>query len=108
MNEYLNIGRFSIREYIPDFIEGKEPILRPGLNVFGGISNNYNHNTDVPMIEHFFRSLRNLLNDDDYFLYANISNDSVFLKTTSFIEALNNIEYFSNPDKILTYGVYKK
>ena len=62
----------------------------------------------MPMIEHFFKSLRGLLEDNDNFLYANIGSDSVFLKSTSFIEALNNIEYFSNPDKILTYGVYKK
>lgn len=106
MSEYLNVGRFNIREYIPDFIEGKNPTLKPGLNVFGGISNNYNHNSEMPMIEHFFKNLRGLLNDNDSFLYCNIGLDSVFLKSTTFLDALNNIDYFSNPDKILTYGVY--
>ena len=108
MSEYLNVGRFNIREYVPDFIEGKDPSLKPGLNLFGEISNNYNHNCGMPMIEHFFMSLRNLLEDSDIFLHVNVGSDSVFLKSSTFIEALNNIEYFSNPDKILTYGVYKK
>lgn len=108
MSEYLNVGRFSIREYIPDFIEDKDPTLRPGLNVFGGISNNYNHNTGIPMVEHFFKSLRNVMDDDDIFLYSNVGRDSVYVKGVSFAEALNSIDYFSNPDKILTYGVYKK
>lgn len=108
ISEYLNVGKYNVREYIPDFIEGKEPVLKLGINIFGGISNSYNHNTGMPMIEHFFKSLRNLLNDNDKFLYVSVGSDSVFLKCTTFIEALNNIEYFSNPDKILTYGVYKK
>jgi len=107
MSEYLNVGRFNIREYIPDFIEEKDPSLKPGLNVFGGISNNYNHNSGMPMIEHFFKSLKSLLDINDLFLYSNIGKDDVFLKAVTFEEALNNVEYFSNPDMILTYGVFK-
>ena len=108
MCEYLNIGKFSVREYIPDFIQGRNPTLNSGLNVFGGISNDYNHNTGIPMVEHFLTNLKNVLEEDDIFLYVNVGEDSVYLKALPFKEALNNIEYFSNPDKILTYGVYKK
>lgn len=107
MCEYLNIGRFNIRDYVVDFIGDKNPKLTKGLNVFGGISNHYQHNTGIPMVNHFFQTLRPLLEDDDLFLYTNVGKDTVFLKCTTFIEALNNIEYFSNPDMILTYGVFK-
>ena len=107
MCEYLNIGRFNIRDYVIEFIEKRNPVLMPGLNVFGGISNNYHHNTGIPMMQHFFQTMRELLSDNDLFLYCNVGKDSVFLKCIPFEEAINNIDYFSNPDKILTYGVYK-
>ena len=107
MSEYLNLDRYAIRQYVPDFIEKKDPTLRSGLNIFGSISNNYNHNTGIPMIEHFFNSLQMVMTENDMLLYANVDDDSVMLKTASLKDMINNIDYFSNPDKILTYGVFK-
>jgi hypothetical protein len=108
MSKVLNNTSYISRNYIPDFIQNKNPVLSPGLNIFPGISNNYNHNTGIPMIQHFFQSLGKLLNSDDMFLFANIDKDDVIVKCITFKEALDNITYFSNPDKILTYGVYKE
>jgi hypothetical protein len=108
MSERLQNDKVSIRSYIDDFINKKYQGLRAGINVFGGVSNKYDHNTGVPMITHFFQELRKLLDSDDVFMYTSINNKDVDLTVLTFKEAQDQIDYFSNTDKVLTFGVAKK
>ena len=96
------------RNYIPDFIENKNNnIIEGSINLFGGISNNYKPDIKMPLIQHFFINMKQHLSPDDRFFYCSIDETGVNLKSMSFYDALNNIEYFSKPETILTYGVYK-
>jgi hypothetical protein len=98
-----------VRNYIPDFIEGKNKTLTLNcINLFGSISNNYKPDIDMPVIQHFFESLKVLLEDNDLFMYCYVSRDGAEMKTMTFKDALKNIEYFSTLKLLLTYGVYKQ
>jgi hypothetical protein len=108
MCEYVNTPKVAIRSYIDDFINKKYQVLRDGINVFGGVSNKYDHNTGIPMISHFFQELKKLLDSDDVFMYTSINDKDVDLKVLTFKEAEDKIDYFLNTNEILTYGVAKK
>jgi len=108
MCEHANTPTVAIRSYIDDFINKKYQGLRPGINVFGGVSNKYDHNTGIPMMSHFFQELKKLLDSDDMFMYTSINMEGVNLKVLTFKEAQDQMDYFSNTNEIFTYGVAKK
>jgi len=108
MSQSFNNAKISIRSYIDDFIDKKFQGLRQGINVFGGVSNKYDHNTGIPMMSHFFQELSKLLDSDDFFMYTRINDKDVELKVLTFQQAQAQIDYFSNTNEILTYGVAKK
>ena len=108
MCKHINSPKVAIRSYIDDFINKKYQGLRDGVNVFGGVSNKYDHNTGIPMISHFFQELKKVLDSDDIFMYTGINEQEVTLKVLTFKEAEDKIDYFSNTNEILTYGIAKK
>jgi hypothetical protein len=107
MSEITNLPVID-RSYLVDFIDNKNNTIIPNvINLFGAISNNYTPNISMTLIDHFFMNMKKHLSPNDMFYYSYVNNTEVELEIISFQEALNNIEYFSTTDKILTYGVYK-
>ena len=73
-------------------------LITSDLNGFEKLSAPYGYNY-----------LKTKLSDTDKFLYAEILEDgSSFVKCMSFKDALNDISWFSETEKLLTYGVYKQ
>lgn len=98
-----------VRNYIPEFIAGKNKTITPNvINLFGSISNHYKPDIGMPVIQHFFENLKLLLSDNDIFMYCYVSKDTAEMKTITFKEALEKIQYFSTLKLLLTYGVYKQ
>lgn len=96
MQEYLNLNEYSIA------VKPPRVILPKVLTVFPGISEHYGIN-----IDEFFNALKNILSEKDMFLYTTIIEDgSTYLKTMSFKQALENIDYFKTSKQLLTYGIY--
>jgi hypothetical protein len=110
MEEKSNLGKPSkLREYTLDFLQNaSRTITKEHINIFGSIDNTRNYNTNVPMLYQFFLDIRELLNDDDIFMYTTIKLDGVHTTITTFKEAFNNYSFFANSKDILTYGVYRK
>lgn len=110
MRKYFNNDiHYTIRHYNMDFIAKPNKVIFPNIiNIFGGISNNYNHNQNMPLLDHFFLELRKILSDDDHFLYSTITNDEVKLNVISFKEAYDTREYFSRTNDVITYGIKLK
>ena len=97
-----------MREYTIDFLQNTNRIIvEDHINIFGSIDNNRNHNTKFPMLYQFFLDMKELLADNDIFMYTTIKSDGVYTKSLTFKEAFDNYNFFANCKDILTYGVYK-
>jgi hypothetical protein len=95
-----------VRHYENDFIKGNNKcLINNHINLFPAISNNYKPNINLPLIQHFFNSLDNLLNDNDIFLYCYVNKNGAEINKLSFKEAKTKINYFSESNLLMTYGV---
>jgi hypothetical protein len=96
IKDFLNLNKYNIHNIIPYTLD------RNVLHVFPGISKNYGIN-----ITKVFELFNDLVSPNDVFLYSNILEDgSSYVKSMSFKQALEDVAFFENIEKNLTYGIY--
>ena len=71
-----------IRRYNFEFILKNNPYIDlEKLNIFSSMSNNYDWKIDIPLVDHFFNTLNNIVDKDaTFFMVSILENDTINIK----------------------------
>lgn len=77
-----------IRKYNGEFILNNNPYINlDKLNIFSSINNLYKWKIDIPLVDHFFNTLNNIVDKNAIFFMVSILENEVIIKKMKYYEA---------------------
>lgn len=105
LSRYLGCDTYEIRNFHSDFLYRFDTVLYSGLSIFGCIDQAYATQNDKPLIDSFFRTMKQYTDEKDVFLLATVHDLGVTIQQfdpNNYRQVLDKYK-----DMTLTYGIYK-